>query len=360
VSACHHLNGLDEAEAESGRSVGLLQPGGADSADGDHRLSSLFGPRVHEGLPGQRLRKIRRNRHRSPPRRPVYRCQYCTLTCPYEVPQYSKSRGTVRKCDMCSDRRADGEAPACMQACPNEAISIRIVDVARLLEEAQTDTFLPGAPSPRHHGARTERRDRARVFPAGCPRISTPSLRPIRKCSSLDVVAPSRSSSRRRIRRLKPTARAVRRNTKQFEANRRSCSAECEAARSQLTELLGGMRSFSKPIDGVARRHTKRFEANRRSCSPAYEVFRSQSTELLGGIRSFSKLTDGAVRRHTKFFEVNRRSCAAAYKAVRRQFPAGGEGFGARHFGSLRRRGAGARFASSRGSRSKIGQWRSG
>jgi len=75
-------------------------------------------------------------------------CQYCTLTCPYEVPQYSKSRGIVRKCDMCGDRLAHGEAPACVQACPNEAISIRIVDVTRALEEAQVDAFLPGAPSP--------------------------------------------------------------------------------------------------------------------------------------------------------------------------------------------------------------------
>jgi len=75
-------------------------------------------------------------------------CQYCTLTCPYEVPQYSKSRGIVRKCDMCSHRLAEGEAPACVQACPNEAISIRIVDTSRVLEDAQSDTFLPGAPSP--------------------------------------------------------------------------------------------------------------------------------------------------------------------------------------------------------------------
>jgi DMSO reductase anchor subunit len=75
-------------------------------------------------------------------------CQYCTLTCPYEVPQYSKKRGIVRKCDMCSDRLADGEPPACVQACPNEAISIRIVEAARALEDAQSEAFLPGAPSP--------------------------------------------------------------------------------------------------------------------------------------------------------------------------------------------------------------------
>jgi DMSO reductase anchor subunit len=64
------------------------------------------------------------------------------------VPQYSSERGIVRKCDMCSDRLAEGEAPACVQACPNEAIKIKVVDIASVLEDAQSDQFLPAAPSP--------------------------------------------------------------------------------------------------------------------------------------------------------------------------------------------------------------------
>jgi Fe-S-cluster-containing dehydrogenase component/DMSO reductase anchor subunit len=75
-------------------------------------------------------------------------CQYCTFTCPYEVPQYNAERGIVRKCDMCKGRLAEGEAPACVQACPNEAIAITLVDRRQALEDAQGDAFLPGAPSP--------------------------------------------------------------------------------------------------------------------------------------------------------------------------------------------------------------------
>ncbi|HET7543595.1 MAG TPA: DmsC/YnfH family molybdoenzyme membrane anchor subunit [Polyangiaceae bacterium] len=151
VSACHHLNGLDEMEAETWRSVGLLH-GGTPAAPIQQTVTTAchhcVDPACMKGCPVNAYEKSAETgivRHLDDQ---CIGCQYCTLTCPYEVPQYSKSRGIVRKCDMCSDRLAGGEAPACVQACPNEAISIRIVDVARLLEEAQVDTFLPGAPSP--------------------------------------------------------------------------------------------------------------------------------------------------------------------------------------------------------------------
>jgi formate dehydrogenase iron-sulfur subunit len=65
------------------------------------------------------------------------------------VPQYHAGLGIVRKCDMCSDRLAASEAPACAKACPNEAIAITLVDQCRAVEDARQGTFLPGAPSPR-------------------------------------------------------------------------------------------------------------------------------------------------------------------------------------------------------------------
>ena len=38
-------------------------------------------------------------------------CVYCTLKCPYEVPQYDKAHGIVRKCDMCADRLSERRSP---------------------------------------------------------------------------------------------------------------------------------------------------------------------------------------------------------------------------------------------------------
>jgi formate dehydrogenase iron-sulfur subunit len=56
-------------------------------------------------------------------------CQYCVWNCPYSVPQFNPERGVVGKCDMCHGRLNDGLEPACVNACPDGAISIEIVNV---------------------------------------------------------------------------------------------------------------------------------------------------------------------------------------------------------------------------------------
>ena len=125
VTACHSLNGLDEDE--SWRSVTVVEDSRQTVTSACHHC---LDPACLKGCPVDAYEK-------DPVTGTVVHlddqcigCSYCTLTCPYEVPVYSRSRGIVRKCDLCRGRLAAGEAPACVQACPNNAITVELVDVA--------------------------------------------------------------------------------------------------------------------------------------------------------------------------------------------------------------------------------------
>src|SRR5262249_44832438 len=73
-------------------------------------------------------------------------CQYCTWNCSYGVPQYNEVRGVVGKCDMCHNRLSDGDAPACVSACPEGAIAIEIVNAAKWRSDYM-GADAPGLPS---------------------------------------------------------------------------------------------------------------------------------------------------------------------------------------------------------------------
>jgi formate dehydrogenase iron-sulfur subunit len=168
VSACHSLNGLDDNEVW--RTVGLLTsphragaihaPPGGSPAIQQHVTTACHHcvePGCLEGCPVLAYEKD--------PGTGIVRhlddqcigCNYCVMKCPYEVPKYSSRLGIVRKCDMCASRLSVGEAPACVQACPTEAIRITLIKPFEIKTEfrrapshgSQTSPFLPDSPDPR-------------------------------------------------------------------------------------------------------------------------------------------------------------------------------------------------------------------
>jgi DMSO reductase iron-sulfur subunit len=73
-------------------------------------------------------------------------CQYCVWNCPYSVPQFNPERGVVGKCDMCHGRLSDGFEPACVNACPEGAIAIEIINTAAWRAD-YTAAESPGMPA---------------------------------------------------------------------------------------------------------------------------------------------------------------------------------------------------------------------
>ena len=165
VTACHSLNGLDERE--TWRDVGLLIGGTAANPLVQHVTTAC-----HHCLSPACLTACPVDAYVKDPVTGIVKhlddqcfgCQYCTLACPYDVPKYHSGKGIVRKCDMCSSRLSAGEAPACVQACPHEAISIRVVDTHQVVEDCEVGQFLPGAPDP-HFTLPTTNYKTARAFP---------------------------------------------------------------------------------------------------------------------------------------------------------------------------------------------------
>ena len=148
VTACHNLNGLDEQEAW--RDVGLLVGGTAALPILQHVTTACHHcvqPACAEACPVDAYDKDPVTgivRHLDDQ---CFGCQYCTLACPYDVPKYNADKGIVRKCDMCTDRLSAGEAPACVQSCPHEAISIQTVDTSNFDSLTSNDSLVATAPA---------------------------------------------------------------------------------------------------------------------------------------------------------------------------------------------------------------------
>ncbi len=50
-------------------------------------------------------------------------CRYCEMACPFGAPSYDKTAGVMTKCHLCAHRIDAGLPPACVSACPTNALS---------------------------------------------------------------------------------------------------------------------------------------------------------------------------------------------------------------------------------------------
>lgn len=151
VTACHSLNGLDEHE--TWRDVGLIHGHKQDKSYQQTVTTACHhcvDPGCLNGCPVNAYEKDEETGIVLHLDDQCIGCQYCVWKCPYDVPKYNERLGIVRKCDMCHSRLSVGEAPACVQACPTEAIRITKVDQAATMEAARTAGTLPFLPDAPH------------------------------------------------------------------------------------------------------------------------------------------------------------------------------------------------------------------
>ncbi len=75
-------------------------------------------------------------------------CRYCMLSCPFNIPkfEYHSINPKIQKCIMCSDRLEDGGMPACVEACPADALMFgkkqELMQIARVRIYSHPDTYV--------------------------------------------------------------------------------------------------------------------------------------------------------------------------------------------------------------------------
>ena len=53
---------------------------------------------------------------------PCLGCKSCVVACPFNVPYWNQKKKEIVKCTMCAHRVLKGEQPACVEACPTDAL----------------------------------------------------------------------------------------------------------------------------------------------------------------------------------------------------------------------------------------------
>jgi Fe-S-cluster-containing dehydrogenase component len=64
-------------------------------------------------------------------------CRFCMVSCPFDIPkfEYDEWNPRIHKCNMCAERLAAGKKPACVEACPTDALMFGmkrdLIEIAR-------------------------------------------------------------------------------------------------------------------------------------------------------------------------------------------------------------------------------------
>jgi formate dehydrogenase iron-sulfur subunit len=65
-------------------------------------------------------------------------CRFCMISCPFDIPkfEYHSTNPKIQKCNMCWDRLQEGKKPACVEACPTNALMFggkrELMEIARV------------------------------------------------------------------------------------------------------------------------------------------------------------------------------------------------------------------------------------
>jgi Fe-S-cluster-containing dehydrogenase component len=68
-------------------------------------------------------------------------CRYCMVSCPYDIPkfEYYSWNPRIQKCNLCYERLKEGKQPACVEACPAEALTFGTR--RQMIEEGKTRIY---------------------------------------------------------------------------------------------------------------------------------------------------------------------------------------------------------------------------
>jgi formate dehydrogenase beta subunit len=64
-------------------------------------------------------------------------CRFCMVSCPFDIPkfEYHEWNPKIQKCNLCFERLQEGKKPACVEACPTDALMFgtkrELMEVAR-------------------------------------------------------------------------------------------------------------------------------------------------------------------------------------------------------------------------------------